>query len=165
MVVHVCGFVQETAVPARTEVSALWTWTWAVVSLLKRLLVSIERRSRDLRSSPALPDFPPPSFSPFLPLAHMSTCPALCCMLRKTRKQIPFPPVAIPLNLVLSGATLFCGRNPYLFYWLSSELEMLSLFQNRGTCVPLGPFQFCKCAEFSRRPQLSSTENCTCVLA
>lgn len=57
MVVHVCGFVQETAVPARTEVSALWTWTWAVVSLLKRLLVSIERRSRDLRSSPTLPDF------------------------------------------------------------------------------------------------------------
>lgn len=88
------------------------------------VLVSIERRSRDLRSSPpTLTDFPPSSFSPFLPLAHMSTCPALCCMLRKTRKQIPFPPVAIPLNLVLSGAT------PLLSRWLQSISLLLDLFR------------------------------------
>lgn len=136
MVIHTCGFVQEMAMTARPGVSDLLGVDLGSCEPPKLGTGKCRVMTQELVfTSPTLTDAPPPTFPPFLPLTHMPTCPASCCMLRKTGKQTPSPSVAIPLW------TSYClappifghyGHNPYLFYSVSSE-KQLTLYLQPGS--------------------------------
>lgn len=128
MVVHVYGFVQEMAVPARPGVSHLLgvdpgSCEPPEVGTGKCRVTMVQ----GLAFTSSLNDFPPPTFLHFLPLTYMPMCPASFCILRKTGKQTPSPPVAITLwTSYCLVPPIFCryGHSPYLFHSVSSELTL-----------------------------------------